>query len=258
MTTIRKVRHYGWRPDLPDRRDLRYAPRRHAAVLPTSGDLRSACPPVYDQGNLASCTANGIGGAVQFDRMRQGLASFVPSRLFIYYNERVVEGDPDQDGGAEIRDGIKVVAAQGAPDEALWPYDELQFAAKPSDAAYAAAISDEAIKYERLTSTNPDAMRDCVASGLPFVFGFTVYELFESDSVASSGAVPMPGPDEVAVGGHCVLGVGYDDDKKLFLCRNSWAPTWGQAGYFQIPYDYLTNSDLADDFWCVQVVGAAA
>ena len=66
-------------------------------------DLRSACPPVYDQGQLGSCTANGIAAAIGFDQMKQGVGDvFTPSRLFIYYNERVMEGTVQSDAGRKI------------------------------------------------------------------------------------------------------------------------------------------------------------
>src|SRR5437899_11651464 len=109
------IGHYGWVPDLPDQRDLVYsAPAPFIMALPTSVDLRPQCPPVYDQGQLGSCTANAIGGAFQFTQMKEQLAqNFVPSRLFIYYNERVIEGTVSSDSGAQIRDGIKSVNQQG-------------------------------------------------------------------------------------------------------------------------------------------------
>ena len=78
-------------------------------------DLRSGCPPVYDQGGLGSCTANAIGAAIEFDQRKQELEQrFTPSRLFIYYNERALEGTINTDSGGMLRDGMKTVAADGA------------------------------------------------------------------------------------------------------------------------------------------------
>src|SRR5215510_6651839 len=124
------IGNYGWVPDLPDHRDLSYsAPAQFLMALPTSIDLTSKCPPVYDQGQLGSCTGNAIAAAVQFAREKQKLQpDFVPSRLFIYYGERVIEGSVESDSGAQIRDGIKVVAKLGAPPESDWPYDISKFA----------------------------------------------------------------------------------------------------------------------------------
>src|SRR6185312_5517493 len=102
---IRKIKRYGWRPQLPDKRDLRFVAHPRATPLPPYVDLRQSMPAVYDQGELGSCTANAISAALEYQAIREGLPDKgVPSRLFIYYNERVMEGDPGTDAGAQIRD----------------------------------------------------------------------------------------------------------------------------------------------------------
>jgi C1A family cysteine protease len=230
------------------------APTRTLAALPPRVDLRPVCPAVVDQGDLGSCTANAIAGALQFNQMKQKLADvFPPSRLFIYYNERVLEHTINEDAGAMIRDGIKSVAKEGAPHETLWPYDVAAFRTRPSPAAYKDAAKHRAILYARLTPTL-EQLKGCLASGFPFVFGFSVYESFESQAVAKSGRAPMPTSKEKQLGGHAVLAVGYDDAVKRFTIRNSWGPKWGLAGYFTMPYAYLTDGSLADDFWTIKLV----
>jgi C1A family cysteine protease len=253
---VRRTARYGWRPDLPDVRDFLYKPSA-AVTLPPALDLRSAFPPVYDQGDLGSCTGNAIAGIVQFLRMKESLTNFTPSRLMIYYDERVIEGTVGQDAGAEIRDGISSMNTTGACDEALWPYDISQFTVKPPATAYAAALKDRALQYERIDNTQLDMMKQCLADGFPFVFGFTVYESFESDAVATSGIVPMPAPSEQVIGGHAVCAVGYDDGDDTFLVRNSWGSGWGQSGYCQMPYAYLSDENLTDDCWKISLVSAA-
>jgi len=250
-------KHYGWLPDIPDHRDHLYAaPVVMLQALPPSVDLRSHCPPVYDQGQLGSCTANAIAAAMQFDRMKQKQKpEFIPSRLFIYYNERVMEGTVDSDSGAMIRDGIKSVSKQGDCPEREWPYDIAKFAEKPKPKCYKDALKYKAIQYQRLVR-NLNQMKGCLASGFPFVFGFTVYESFESQQVAQTGIVPMPQPTEQLMGGHAVLAVGYDDAQQRFIVRNSWGEGWGMHGYFTMPYTYLNDSDLSDDFWTIRLIGA--
>jgi C1A family cysteine protease len=247
-------KHYGWVPDLPDHRDQLYAaPVVNLATFPSQTDLRLKCPAVYDQGDLGSCTANAIAGAVEFDLMKESKQVFTPSRLFIYYNERVIEGTINSDSGAMIRDGIKSIAHQGDAPETDWPYDIAKFAMKPSTKTYNDAKKHRAVLYQRLNQDLAQ-MKGCLASGFPFVFGFTVYQSFETQQVASTGVVPMPAPSEKPVGGHAVMAVGYDDSQQRFIVRNSWGTTWGMAGYFTMPYAYLTQSNLSDDFWTVRVV----
>ena len=248
------IGNYGWVPDLPDHRDLTYAaPAEFLTALPTMVDLRAQCPPVYDQGQLGSCTANSIGGAMEFEQIKQGLTGFVPSRLFIYYQERVMENTVNSDSGAQIRDGMKVVAKEGAPPETDWPYDISKFAEKPPAQAYTDAAKDKVLSYQRV-SRILNQMKGCLASGYPFVFGFTVYDSFESAAVAHSGHASMPQPGEQVAGGHAVVAVGYDDANQWFIARNSWGVNWGMKGYFTLPYQYLLEANLSDDFWTIRLV----
>jgi C1A family cysteine protease len=249
-----KIKRFGWLPDLPDHRDQFYAaPLVNLGVLPVKVDLRPNCPKVYDQGQLGSCTANAIAGAIEFDRLKQHKTDFVPSRLFIYYNERVMEGTVDTDSGAMIRDGVKSVANQGDAPETEWPYDIDKFTVKPPPKVYTDALKYKVVQYQRVLR-NLTQMKGCLASGYPFVFGFTVYESFESPEVAQTGQVNMPGPNEQELGGHAVVAVGYDDSQQRFFVRNSWGTGWGMAGYFTMPYTYLTESNLSDDFWTIRIV----
>lgn len=251
----RSTNRYGWIPDLPDHRDHIYAaPPAVLTALPPKADLRPECPAVYDQGDLGSCTANAIAGAIQFDQLKQKLPNpFLPSRLFVYYNERVIEGTVTQDSGAMLRDGIKAIASDGVCPETEWRYAIDKFAVKPSEDCYKTALEHKALRYSRVVQTLSQ-MKGCLAAGYPFTIGFTVYDSFESDAVAKTGEVPMPSPKETAQGGHAVLVVGYDDEAQRFTVRNSWGPDWGIKGYFTIPYAYLTDSNLADDLWTIRLV----
>jgi C1A family cysteine protease len=263
----RAIACYGWMPDLPDQRDYLYAaPLRRLGPLPSRVDMRSQCPPVYSQGVIGSCTANAIAGAIEFDLLKQELADFIPSRLFIYYNERVMEHSVSSDNGAQIRDGVKSVNQLGVCPESQWPYVPTPAnpttniwaagakpAQKPPAACYKEALNHQVVSYQRV-NRDLAQMKGCLAAGYPFVFGFTVYESFESAAVKKTGVLNMPASSEVVVGGHAVMVVGYDDPSKRFIVRNSWSANWGQQGYFTIPYDYLLTSSLARDFWTIRMV----
>ncbi len=242
---------YGWVPDLPDHRDTLYGVVRPIPpTLPPSADLRPTCSPVEDQGNLGSCTGNALAGAVEYLEKHDKVRFENISRLFIYYNERVIEHTVKEDAGAMIRDGIKTLVKQGACSETTWPYVASKFAVKPSPTAYKEGLDHQVTAYARLQTT--DEMRACLAQGFPFVFGFSVYESFESAQVAKTGIVSMPKRNEKQVGGHAVLAVGYDDAAQRFIVRNSWGPRWGIKGYFTMPYAYLADRNLSDDFWTIR------
>lgn len=247
----RSTKWYGWLPDLPDHRDFLYsavAPK--LTKLPPKVDLRSGCSAVEDQGQLGSCTANALVGVLEFLEKKDGGACTDLSRLFVYYNERVMEGTVDQDSGAFIRDGIKSLSKQGVCPEKQWPYKIATFKKKPTPACYTQAKKHRITTYRRLNLL--DEMRTCLADGFPFVFGFTVYDSFESAAVAQSGVVNLPLPKEKVIGGHAVMAVGYNDAQQRFIIRNSWNTDWGMKGYFTMPYEYLSDRNLSDDFWTVR------
>lgn len=239
---------YGWKPKLPTIQYPLYSARVELGALPPHFDLRPECPPIYDQGQLGSCTGNGWAAAAEFLLMKQGLPVFTPSRLFIYYNERVADNDVPTDAGAAISDGAHAVSTKGCADEALWPYDIAKFADAPPPEVVADGARHLVLQVQQV-SQNLASMKEVVASGLPIVIGFVVYPSFESQAVATSGVVPMPGHHEKPIGGHCVVVVGYDDAQKRFIMRNSWGTGWGLNGYFTMPYAYLTNPRLSSDFW---------
>jgi C1A family cysteine protease len=242
---------YGWVPDLPDHRDKLYssiaAPPKK---LPTKVDLRAGCSPVEDQGQLGSCTANALVGNLEFLEKKAGHTVNDLSRLFIYYNERAMEGTINEDAGAAIRDGVKSLVKLGVCNEKKWPYKIAKFQQKPSATCYKQATSHRVNSYHRILSLQE--MRQCLAEGYPFVFGFTVYTAFESASVAKSGRLNLPKPSEKVLGGHAVCAVGYDDSTKRVFVRNSWGADWGKGGYFTIPYAYISDNNLADDIWTIR------
>lgn len=247
------TRKYAWIPDRADARDVVYRAPRRFLGLPKAVDLRPLCSPVEDQGELGSCTGNAAVGALEFLEMKEshfGDGYGDLSRLMAYYNGRAIEHTIRQDAGCEIRDVVKGLAKVGTCGESLWPYDERRFAQKPPRQAFEDAALRRITSYHRLVGLND--VRACLAEGFPVVFGFMLYESFESDAVALTGVLEMPKPNERLVGGHAVLAVGYDDGERMLLVRNSWGPAWGLKGYFRMPYGYIENASLSDDFWTIR------
>ena len=195
-----------------DSRDLCYTPPpKLLRALPRQVDLSAHCPPVYRQGTLNSCTAHAIAAAIEFDQIKHGRRErFRPSRLFIYYNERALEHTIGSDSGAQIRSGMKTVAKRGVCPEPGWPYRIGQFGNRPLRECYSDARRHPSVAYKRVRRSLP-AMKACLASGYPFVFGFTVYQSFHSDEVTRTGRGEMPLKNDRIRAGHAVLAVGYDD-----------------------------------------------
>ncbi len=243
----------GWKPQLPDARDLLHTPPS-LLELPALVDMRPGCPAVYDQGQYGSCTANAACGAFEFDLLKQGLLDFMPSRMFEYYNTRLLDHDVHQDGGGTIRNANKALAQKGVCSEQSWPYTGSHLLHKPAHADYTEALPNRITQYMAV-SQSLFSVKATLAGGLPIQIGFTVYTSFESSAVTSTGIVPMPDlTRESVLGGHAVLIVGYDDTLQRFIVRNSWGANWGMQGYFTMPYAYFMDPNLASDLWVIQTV----
>lgn len=253
--SLEKFYGLGWIPDTPDHRDLYLALPPLTTSLPTKVDLREHDLPVFNQGRLGSCTGNAVAGAYAHNLKKQGKTVFTPSRLFIYYNARKYINTTDRDSGAVIRDAVKSVNVKGVCTETNWIYDISKFKNKPLRSCYKEAKDHQSITYSRL-HRSIDSFKQCISEGLPFVFGFTVYDSFYSKDVAKTGMMTWPTPTEKSHGGHAVMAVGYDDSLEggRFIIRNSWGSEWGDKGYFYMPYDFIVNSNLTADFWVIETV----
>ena len=53
-------------------------------------------------------------------------------------------------------------------------------------------------------------------------------------------------------GEHAVYLVGYNQDKKQLLAKNSFGTDWGENGYFWIPYDYAKSEVF--EAWIFDIV----
>lgn len=247
----RTIQRYGWRPSLPDIRDQ---------IADTSGlkiavevDPRPHLTPVYDQGQLGSCTANAVAAAVDYDRIVHGEKPLYPSRLGIYFLERALEGQPsDQDTGAFGRDGFKAGSRYGYIPEKDLPYsDDVNSTSFRTDPRRLTTWKTDVWKLERPYKSVPRTINDIKAvlsNNQSVAFGFTVYESFESEAVATSGIMPVPSRYEQVLGGHEVLAVGYlKSYPHHVLVRNSWSDGWGIGGYFLMPWTVITNHQMASD-----------
>jgi len=233
-----------------DEKELNIESFSFSAGLPVV-DLRSKLPPIWDQGELGSCTAFALCAAFSYCD-----PSFNGSKLFQYYNCRYLDqlsGDNSVvvDDGTTLRQGVTSLKNYGLCKETSWPYDISKYATKPTAGCYTEALNRQVLTATNVTQTL-DQMKACLQSGFPFVIGFMVYDSFFSNN---GGNIPLPNTAaESLLGGHAILVVGYDDNTRRWICRNSWGLEWGQSGYFTMPFDYLTNRRLATDAWKITAV----
>ncbi len=222
----------------------------NVSSLPPRADLRPGCSPVENQGQVGSCTANAIVGAVEFKRWKQGRQEDL-SRLFVYFNARKLSGTETQDCGARIAHGMAAFLAHGAPPESAWPYDPARVNTTPDDAAYAKAAANTEVEYARLGGI--ENIKGALARQQPVVFSISLPTRCY-DEAASSGVMPKPTEDELAAvltqhGRHAMLLVGYDTDQQVFIVRNSWGKEWGDQGYCRLSIDTFERAMAADTTW---------
>lgn len=244
-------RQYLLKADKPDNRDLLFAHK--GVALPAEVDLRPHdAAVIFDQGSLGSCTANAICALQSFlDKKNSAINAFFNySRLFLYWQERNIEGTIDYDSGAYIRDGMKVLQSIGCAGESTFPYVEETFRNAPSQSAYDTAKFHKIASYHRLNNNTPTQLKESLASDYPVVMGIEIYESFESAEVARTGVVPMPDKSkEQLLGGHAILAMGYKHigNTEYIICRNSWGPDWGDKGYFYLPMKFIGY--FVSDLW---------
>lgn len=197
-----------------------------------------------------------MAGAFETLKMKAGAIGQTPSRLFLYYFERVLEGTVQSDSGATLTDSVKAMQGHGIPLEIDWPYQPNKFAMTPPRQLLLRAAPQSKISAQAVIQILDDILQ-ILANNWPLIFGISVYDSFMTPQVEQTGIVPMPGPNENLLGGHAIMACGYDTAAKTLLCRNSWGSSWGKKGYFTLPLAYVLDSDLASDFWAISAVPAA-
>jgi C1A family cysteine protease len=221
--------------------------------LPLNCDLRvllGTCFEIYNQGRLGSCTANAIAHAYRIMCILRFNKEVSISRLFVYYNERVMIGKVYEDSGAFIKDGFLSMQSQGSCLEKYWPYIETKFTSTPPAVCYNEARLHRTHGYNsQLDPTDQvQSIKQWLVLKLPVVIGIMVYASFMTDECGKTGIIPVPNPHvERFVGGHALVSVGYDDIKQHFIVLNSWSSAWGDGGYCYIPYQYVANTELCND-----------
>lgn len=243
----------GYVKDKIDTRDYIYKINKNIAQvkLPTKFTLNKTMPPILDQGDIGSCVSNAVCNALGFLNLKINKPLNLKSRLFNYYNTRVLEGTVNSDSGCQIRDAIKICNQIGSCYEETWPYDITRFKNKPSDDTYTEAKKHKLTVYQRVAQ-NRNAIKACLISGFPIIIGFMCYNTLFNPSVEKTGDILSPTRRDYIIGGHCVLITGYNDITQRYEIMNSWGTDWGNNGYGSISYSYIENPSYAFDLWQMQ------
>lgn len=246
---------FGYKPSPIQPKDksiyFRMSPQITSAVERV--DLRSSMPPIVNQGDLSACTAVAVATAYQYDLMKAGVHTFLPSYLFLYYNERVLEECAEEDCGAFIPSGMKSISTLGIAPENWWPYDESKVLDKPTPQAYTEAKKHRCTSYYRVGQSQ-DQIHQALINGFPIIAGLNLYDSFCTKEVSKSGTMIMPPENDMKAGGHAVVIVGFDNTTQRYVARNSWGTSWGQDGHFTIPYAYLLNPDYCTEMWVMATI----
>lgn len=249
-------RIYNHKKDILKGNEHKFTSQYHiisSQLLPPSFDLRTSgnMPEILDQGQIGTCAGNQISNALKFCLKKEKAALlFQPSRLFIYYFTRFLEGSPvTEDTGISVKGACDSIRKYGVCSENNWGYDITKYTIEPVNQAIKAAKTHINCSY-LLVSQDLIHIKQALFSGFPIVFGIQIYDSFESDQVAKTGIVPMPDTSkESKLGGHSISLISYNDTTQTFTCANSWNSTWGQKGYFTLPYKYVLDPNLSSDFW---------
>ena len=235
----------------PGAKKFQAAPKLLTGPLPPKVDLRGSMTRIENQGETSSCVANAVAGAFEYWIKRTMKLDYDVSRLFVYYNARWRNGDPDKDEGSIIQLAMEGLKEFGACSEERWPFSKPLLLEKPNRAAYQEADKSK-IKEMAQVPLELEAWKQALASGYPVVFGCLLFESFDRCN-QQGGVVPMPDPKDVSReshGGHSMCAVGYSDKEQVFIVRNSWGDDWGDRGYCYMPYNYLMNPEFNDgDSW---------
>lgn len=240
-------RGFGWKPGKfhRDARRMMFSLEIAKSLAPTNPRFSTGLPPIWDQGQIGSCTAHGNLRAFLFAAAKAGFKYEMLSRLMLYYNERAIEGTTSDDAGAEIHDGIKSIIEQGVCLESLWPYDTTRFSEKPPAQCFTDALQHQGLKTAGIAGT-VDQVKSAMAAGYTVVIGFPCYQSIQSVQTTRTGIIPVPRSGERMVGGHCVCTNGqWDDSRQLIGIDNSWSEQWGIQGSGFLPYAYF-NGPVSD------------
>lgn len=210
-------------------------------VTEKSVDLREFFTPIKNQGQIGACTVFSVASIFEYILKKNSQDNADLSESFVYYNVRHLNGQELEDTGSSYQDVIQSIGKQGICLESLHPYSH-SIADVPSQEAYQDA-SQRLITKALNVNVKENDIKSAIQEGYPVAISLKIFDSFN----ATSGFVARPTDEEIAsaeYGHHAMVIVGYTDETKHFVVRNSWGDSFGDKGYCYIPYSYICDSDL--------------
>lgn len=253
---------FGWKPDLPDIHDKYYQFDKVELAPDTDSDsdldsdiensfrisrvdLRDQFPPVYDQANLHCSVPCSVLSVWRFFCNKTQSESDPPSRIHLHQLTSLIDSN---DKSLSIKNCLHVLEKVGVVSEEVIGFGEY-----PEVDEHFSGIESKPpklIKYRRVEQ-NKEQFKRALDAGYPIIFGLSLYSSALTDGTRKTGVIKMPTKSDQVVGGMCMVLVGYDNEQKMWIVRNNWGGDWGERGYGYIPFNYLTNPQLAQNFWVI-------
>jgi hypothetical protein len=199
-----------------------------------SVDLRASFGAARNQGPRPTCLAFAASDA--HAALREGWAPL--SCEYAFYQAQRRSGRA-LDTGALLSSMLEALRKDGQPEESGWPY----LSATPADAASWAPpreIGDLFGRNSATTTHSIDRVIQELDQGRPVIVLTILSRAFYQRS--PQGVVdPAPGEQPEPDRRHAVVAVGHGkvDGRRAVLVRNSWGPSWGDAGYGWLTEQFL-------------------
>lgn len=257
--------------------------RKLSAPSPTSASTFTLAnspfmPAVVNQGDfLQTCVPCAVTNAIKYYDNKNNIVRPYRSRLYLYWYARKQTGKQTQNVGVAMTDISTSIAQYGVSSEILWPYppttigQQAVYKVEPSKTAYNDAKSNQFVKFKVLP-TDLNIIKNVLSvKKYPVIVVIRLFNFKVSGSKLTvnslkyaqpTGSIPYPSPCKLANGttdpsykacslnlGHCLLIVGWDDVRQVFIIQNCYGTSWGDGGYGTISYSYIRNANLASSLY---------
>ncbi len=190
----------------------------------TNKDGRNWVSPVRNQGPCGACVAFSVTGLFE---AHLNIANNTPGLDLNLSEQDLLSRTGSCEAGAQFDSTLYALVSGGEPDEGCMLY-------KAVDIPFSKTCknrSDRAFYASRVKRIRKNQIRHALQYG-PVLTGMAVYDDFFAYTTGVYKYVKGP-----LAGGHGIVIVGYNDEERAYIVKNSWGAYWGDHGYVKISYD---------------------